>query len=87
MAVEERNKVELWAKAIEQISGTNDLGSEYLNFLMEVTSKNTTIPIIVVNADGTLNSDANITYNEARKEEVLQKETKKDERPCCPHKN
>ncbi|WP_346862581.1 ATP-binding protein [uncultured Draconibacterium sp.] len=77
MAVEERNKVELWAKAIEQISGTNDLGSEYLNFLMEVTSKNTTIPIIVVNADGTLNSDANITYNEARKEEVLQKELKK----------
>ncbi|MCY1721693.1 HAMP domain-containing sensor histidine kinase [Prolixibacteraceae bacterium Z1-6] len=77
MAIEERNKVELWAEAIEQISDTKDLGSEYLNFLMEVTSKNTTIPIIVVNADGSLNSDANIHYNEARKEEVLQNELKK----------
>lgn len=77
MAIEERNKVELWAKAIHQISSTNDLGSEYLNFLMEVTSKNTTIPIIVVNANGSLNSDANINYNEARKKEVLQNELKK----------
>uniref|UniRef100_UPI003216647E sensor histidine kinase n=1 Tax=uncultured Draconibacterium sp. TaxID=1573823 RepID=UPI003216647E len=79
MAIEERNKVELWAKAIKQISDTKDLGSEYLNFLMEVTSadKNTTIPIIVVNEDGTINSVLNIHYTKARKEEILQKELSK----------
>lgn len=77
MSIEERNKVELWAKAIEQISDTKELGSEYLNFLMEVTSKNTTIPIIVVDANGALNSDANINYNKTRKQEVLQNELKK----------
>ncbi len=77
LELEERNKVELWANAIEQISGTKELNSEYLGFLLEVTQKNKTIPIIVLEADGTFNSVANITYKENRKEEVLEKELKK----------
>ncbi len=77
LELEERNKVELWANAIEQISSTKELNSEYLGFLLEVTQKNKTIPIIVLNADGSFNSDANITYNENRKEEVLKSELKK----------
>jgi len=77
LELEERNKVELWANAIEQISSTKELNSEYLGFLLEVTQKNKTIPIIVLNADESFNSDANITYNENRKEEVLKNELKK----------
>ena len=77
LELEERNKVELWANAIEQISSTKELNSEYLGFLLEVTQKNKTIPIIVLNADGSFNSDANITYSENRKEEVLKSELKK----------
>jgi signal transduction histidine kinase len=77
MELEERNKVELWAKATEHISSTAELNSEYLFFLLEVTTKNKTIPIIVVNADGTINSDANIKYTENRKNEVLKNELAK----------
>jgi len=77
MANEERNKVELWAKATEKISSSKQVDSEYLNFLLEVIQKNTTIPIIVVNSDGSLNSSANINYNESHREEVLLKERKK----------
>ncbi|MEN8117393.1 MAG: HAMP domain-containing sensor histidine kinase [Bacteroidota bacterium] len=74
---EERNKVELWAEATKRISNTDELSSEYLNFLLMVTTKNTTIPIIVLNEDGTFNTSANINYNEAKKEEVLSRELKK----------
>ncbi|MCK3683735.1 HAMP domain-containing sensor histidine kinase [Maribellus sp. YY47] len=74
MAREERNKVELWAEATRQISSSKNINTGYINFLLEVIQKNKTIPIILVNADGSINSDANIHYNETRKEEVLQKE-------------
>jgi len=77
LELEERNKVELWANAIEQISSAKELNSEYLGFLLEVTQKNKTIPIIVLNEDGSFNSDANIIYNANRKEEVLNNELKK----------
>lgn len=74
---EERNKVELWAKATEHISNGQNLDSEYLNFLLEITSKNTTIPLIIVNKDGSINSDANINYAPGRREQVLKRELEK----------
>ncbi|MCE4566670.1 HAMP domain-containing histidine kinase [Maribellus sp. CM-23] len=77
MARQERNKVELWAEATRQIISFKNSNTEYINFLLEVIQQNTTIPIIVLDADGSINSDANIHYNEARKDEVLQKELKK----------
>ncbi|RIJ49695.1 sensor histidine kinase [Maribellus luteus] len=77
MALQERNKVELWAEATRQIISFKNSNTEYINFLLEVIQQNTTIPIIVLDADGSINSDANIHYNEARKKEVLQKELKK----------
>jgi len=104
MAVEERNKVEIWAeanqrfnnidiilrdeqgklinsdKSVERTEPTQkveDLNNEYLNFLAEITQNNTTIPIIVVSADGSLNIDANIQYQAGKREEVLKKELQK----------
>ncbi len=104
MAVEERNKVEIWAeanqrfnnidiilrdeqgklinsdKSVERTEPTQkveDLNNEYLNFLAEITQNNTTIPIIVVSADGSLNIDANIQYQAGKREEVLTKELQK----------
>ena len=93
MAQEERNKVKIWAEATTLISNaptkTNSpemeiLNSNYLSFLMMVTSQNTTIPIIITESDGTINSDANISYSTERRNTVLAKELKKmkdDEEP------
>jgi len=86
MAQEERNKVELWAEATNRLNSAatetsslemEDLNSNYLSFLSMVTSKNTTIPILIIEADGTFNNSANISYNESRKNEVLKRELKK----------
>lgn len=77
MAGEERKKVELWAEATKQISGSEQLESEYLNFLLEVLQKNNTIPIIIVNQNGQFNTDANIKYQPDKREEVLKRELRK----------
>ena len=84
MANEERNKVELWAEATKSIIDNTiptstspemeKLETKYLNFLLMVTENNSTIPIIVVNQDGSFNMDVNIHYREDRKEEVLTRE-------------
>lgn len=86
MAVEERNKVEIWAEAIKGINNAalnintpelNQLQTRYLQFLNMVSEKNTTIPILILNPDGTFNTTRNITYSEDRKEKVLKRELKK----------
>ncbi|NOR74335.1 MAG: hypothetical protein GQ525_04170 [Draconibacterium sp.] len=86
MAQEERNKVELWAEATQQLSTVDvqpdspameELNSNYLSFLSLVTTKNTTIPVIIIEPNGTINSDANIKYSKERRQNVLAKELKK----------
>lgn len=86
MAQEERKKVELWAEATKELIDASievtspemeRLNTHFLNFLSLVATQNTTIPIIIVEKDGSLNIDANIKYSEGRKEEVLQKELKR----------
>ena len=86
MAQEERKKVELWAAATKELVDVGieitspemeKLNTNYLNFLSLVVAQNTTIPIIIVDADGSINSDANIAYSEGRREEVLKKELEK----------
>ncbi len=86
MAREERKKVELWAEAtkglVEAVIQTTSpemeqLNTNYLNLLNLIVSQNTTIPIIIVNPDGTFNSDANIGYSEGRRQQVLSHELEK----------
>ena len=86
MAVEERNKVEIWAEATKGLVDASinisspamaALETRYLQFLNLVSEKNTTIPILILNPDGSFNSDRNIKYREDRKEEVLKHELKK----------
>lgn len=83
---EERNKVELWAKATEGLidasieSTSAEMGAletKYLNFLSLVLAQNTTIPIIILEPDGSFNLDANIPFKKDRKEEVLKRELEK----------
>ena len=86
MAVEERNKVEIWAEATKGLVDASinisspamaALETRYLQFLNLVSERNTTIPILILNPDGSFNSDRNIKYREDRKEEVLKHELKK----------
>jgi signal transduction histidine kinase len=86
MAQEERKKVELWAEATKELIDASievtspqmeRLNTNYLNFLTLVATQNTTIPIIIIEEDGSFNFDANIKYNADRREEVLKRELKK----------
>lgn len=86
MAQEERKKVELWAEATKELIDAGidvtspemeRLNTSYLNFLTLVATQNTTIPIIIIEKDGSFNIDANINYKEGRRDEVLKKELKK----------
>lgn len=86
MAFEERKKVEIWAEATKGLVDASinisspamaALETRYLQFLNLVSEKNTTIPILILNPDGSFNSDRNISYREDRKEEVLKQELKK----------
>ncbi len=87
MAREERKKVELWAEATRRFAepviesdkkaANEKLNTSYLSLLQEIAEQNTTIPIIIVEADGSFNTDANIHYSEGRQEEVLEKELRK----------
>ncbi|AHW59678.1 Signal transduction histidine kinase [Draconibacterium orientale] len=93
MASEERVKVEIWAEAIKGINNATlevtspemtQLQTRYLHFLGMVSEKNTTIPILILNPDGSFNFDRNITYRKDRKEEVLQRELKKMQDYAAP---
>ncbi|MCG6188159.1 sensor histidine kinase [Maribellus maritimus] len=98
MAQEERKKVELWAEATKRFvdsgsatgssSDFQKLNSAYLTFINEILEQNTTIPIIIVNPDGSFNNDFNINYKKERREQVLTKELKrmKDYSPPIPIK-
>lgn len=86
MALEERNKVELWAQAIKAMGDAEivvtsiemeRLNTKYLTFLNQVVMHNNTIPLIIVDPDGSINSEANIKYSDARRKEVLQRELAK----------
>ena len=84
MAHEERKKVELWAEATKRfaepvVENTNKaaierLNTSYLTLLQAIVEQNTTIPIIIVEENGSFNTDANINYSEGRREQVLSSE-------------
>ncbi len=86
MAQEERKKVELWADATKryvepEISGGGEaanaaLNTSYLTLIMAILQQNTTIPVIIMEAD-TVNNAFNIHYSEGRKNQVLKKELEK----------
>ncbi|WP_430814060.1 sensor histidine kinase [Carboxylicivirga sp. RSCT41] len=70
---EERKSVEIWIRAIKQITQSG-AGEDELGLTLEVISQNTTIPIIIVEADSTINSHRNIKLPKDNPEEALQKE-------------
>ncbi len=86
MAQEERKKVELWAEAIKRIGEpvepsdnqklNEELNTSYLTLIMKILEQNTTIPVIIIEAD-TVNNFFNIHFKESRKNKVLESELEK----------
>jgi nitrogen fixation/metabolism regulation signal transduction histidine kinase len=74
---EERLKVERLAEATRLIATYEDLGSEVNLFLNQVTITNTTVPIIVVDQQGLIPIDRNISYTPKNKDKVLAKTLEK----------
>ena len=87
MADEERKKVELWADATKRLAeaGIQDnngvhfeqLTTAYFNLIQSNLEQNTTIPMIIVESDGSYNFHANIRYSEGRETQVLNRELEK----------
>lgn len=73
---EERKSVEIWIQAIKQIT-QSEVGEDELALTLEVISQNTTIPIIIIEEDSTINSHRNISLPKENEEEALQKELQK----------
>lgn len=69
-SAEERIKVERWAEATRLITNYQ-LGNEVNNFLNDILAKNNTIPIIVVQENGEINTDRNIKYKPRTRDKVL----------------
>ncbi|MEE4284935.1 MAG: HAMP domain-containing sensor histidine kinase [Mariniphaga sp.] len=87
MANEERKKVELWAEATKRLAesgiqngsqaGIEQLNTAYLTLIQSILQQNTTIPVVIVESDGSFNYDANISFSEGRKDQVLSNELEK----------
>lgn len=77
MAIEERKNVELWAKAT-QLAASSEIGSDLnLTFLVDILSRNNSIPIIIVDSLDHVLDNSNISYSEENKDKVLSRELRK----------
>lgn len=74
---EERIKVERWAEATRLSATYVKLDEDIVSFLLQILSTNTTIPIIIVENNGEINTARNIKYNPKNKDKVLARELEK----------
>ncbi len=87
MSDEERKKVELWAEATRRLAeagiqnsteaNVEQLTTAYFTLIQLILEQNTTIPVIIIEPNGSFNYSANISYSEERRQQVLQKELEK----------
>lgn len=74
---EELIKVENWAEATRLLANEEELDENFANYLIQVLSNNTTIPIIIVDKNDEVMTAGNIHYTAKNKDKVLQKELSK----------
>lgn len=75
LAKDEQNKMELWAEAYRVIASVN-AGNEAQTMALKVISDNETIPLLITDEDGTINSHNNIKVPKNNPEEFLQEKLK-----------
>jgi len=73
---EEKNKVELWAKATEQLIDL-DITETNFGFLFEVIENNNTVPVILVNSDNEIVSTRNLDPVKETNHDYLARQLKK----------
>jgi hypothetical protein len=73
---EEKNKVELWAKATEQLIDL-DITKTDFGFLFEVIENNNTVPVILVNTDNEIVSTRNLDPAKENNYDYLERQLKK----------
>ena len=73
IATEERRKVELWAQATQLLGNING-SDESLNFLLDVVSNNTNIPVILTDEKGRIISWLNFDTKKAENDAYLNEE-------------
>jgi len=59
--LEERKRIEIWAEANKRLISENNSGD--LTFYLDITSGNTTIPVILANENGLIKQTKNVTFN------------------------
>jgi len=73
---EEKNKVELWAKATEQLIDL-DITETNFEFLFEVIENNNTVPVILVNSDNEIVSSRNLDPSKENNNDYIERQLKK----------
>ncbi len=73
---EEKNKVELWAKATEQLIDL-DITETNFEFLFEVIENNNTVPVILVNSDIEIVSTRNLDPAKENNNDYVERQLKK----------
>jgi len=76
LAVEERNRIELWAEATRELITSEDPGAD-LSFILRVIQKNETIPVIVTDEYDGILYHRNLDEQKARDSIFLQKALQK----------
>jgi len=77
MAVEERKNVELWANATQKLANSDINSNQDITFLLDIISRNTNIPIIILDSLDHIGDTRNISYTQENKEKVLLRELHK----------
>lgn len=75
LSLEERKKIELWAKAIREISNITDLTDSSQNFaiVLEVLENNTTVPVLLTDENDSILSYMNIRPSRLQTQEDAQR--------------
>jgi anti-sigma regulatory factor (Ser/Thr protein kinase) len=76
LAIEEQKKVKLWAEATKRLADVS-LDNQDLDFLVDVITNNTTIPVIWVDANGNINADRNLDSLRRQNPEYMRRQLEK----------
>jgi K+-sensing histidine kinase KdpD len=77
LSEEELNRVELWAEATRLLATEENLDEDIMSYLIQILSKNSTIPIIIVDKNDDIMEIGNIKFNNNNKEKILAKKLSK----------
>jgi hypothetical protein len=76
IAVEERERIELWAEATQELATVEDTESDF-SFILKVIQTNETIPVIVTGKDGTILYHRNLDKQRSTDSHYLYKRLQK----------